>query len=398
MAVPGQPDLAMPARKICVVTGTRAEYGLLRWVMAGISADPSLQLQIVATGMHLAPEFGSTWQDIERDGFRIDRKLETLMASDTGAGVCKSIGLGVIGMSDILSDLAPDLLLLLGDRFETFAAAVAALPMRIPVAHLHGGETTEGAIDEAFRHSITKMSHFHFVAAEAYRQRVIQLGEDPARVFLVGGLGIDNLHKLRLLDREALEGELGTPLLQRNLLITFHPATLAAGSDQRDFSELLAALSALENTGLFFTLPNADNGGRMLAAQLREFVSQHDNAHCFASLGQLRYLSLLAQVDAVVGNSSSGLSEAPSLGTATIDIGDRQRGRIAAESVIHCEPTRSAISAALDRALSPAFRESLRHVKNPYDHGGASDKVVAIVRDVPLDGVVMKTFHDITSA
>jgi len=383
------------SRKVCVVTGTRADYGLLRWVMAEIAADPDLELQLVATGMHLAAEFGSTWREIEADGFRIDRKLEMLTASDGPVGTAKSMGLGLIGMADVLAELQPDLLLLLGDRFEIFAAAAAALPARVPVAHLHGGESTAGAIDEAFRHSITKMSHFHFVATEEYRRRVIQLGEDPARVFLVGGLGIDNLRRLRLLDREQIQSQLGITLGSRSLLVTFHPATLSSAAPQAEMAELLAALAPLKDTTLVFTLPNADSGGRALAAQVREFAAARDGAHCFASLGQLRYLSLLAQVDAVVGNSSSGLTEAPSLGIPTIDIGDRQRGRIAAESVIHCLPERDSIAAALERALSPAFRETCRHARNPYDHGGASDKVVAALRALDLSNVVAKDFHDL---
>jgi GDP/UDP-N,N'-diacetylbacillosamine 2-epimerase (hydrolysing) len=383
------------SRKICVLTGTRADYGLLRWVMAGIAADPALQLQVVATGMHLAAEFGSTWREIERDGFSIDRKLEMLTASDSAVGMAKSMGLGLIGMADVLAELKPDLLLLLGDRFETFAAAAAALPARIPVAHLHGGESTAGAVDEAFRHSITKMSHFHFVATEEYARRVVQLGEDPARVFLVGGLGIDNLRRLQLLRREELQAQLGLRLAARSLLVTFHPATLSPNDAREEMAQLLAALAPLRDTTLVFTLPNADSGGRALAAQVHEFAAAHDNAHVFASLGQLRYLSLLAQVDAVVGNSSSGLTEAPSLGVPTIDIGERQRGRIAADSVIHCAAQASAISAALERAFSPAFLETARRKRNPYDHGGASDKVVATLRALDLTNVVAKDFHDL---
>jgi GDP/UDP-N,N'-diacetylbacillosamine 2-epimerase (hydrolysing) len=385
----------MKRRKVCVVTGTRADYGLLRWVMAGIAADSQLQLQVVATGMHMAPEFGLTWREIEADGFRIDRKVEMLAGSDTAVGMAKSIGLGAIGMADVLDELRPDLLLLLGDRFEIFAAAAAALPARIPVAHLHGGESTVGAVDEALRHSITKMAHFHFVATEQYRRRVIQLGEDPARVFLVGGLGIDNLRRLQLLDRAALEQQLGLRLRARSLLVTFHPATLSSGSPEAEMAELLAALAALEDTSLVFTLPNADSGGRALSAMVRDFADTHEQAHCFASLGQLRYLSLLAQVDAVVGNSSSGLTEAPSLRVATIDIGDRQLGRIAADSVIHCAPERAAIAQALQRAFSPEFRALLREVRNPYDQGGASDRVVAILSQLNLEDVVSKAFHDL---
>ena len=249
-------------RKICVITGTRADYGLLRWVMQGIKDDADLTLQIIATGMHLSPEFGLTYREIEQDGFSIDRKVEMLTSSDTAAGIAKSMGLGLIGFADALNDLKPDLIVVLGDRFEIFAAVSAALVARIPAAHLHGGETTEGAFDESLRHSITKMSHLHFVAAEDYRQRVIQLGEQPERVFLVGGLGVDNIKRMTLLDRQELEASLGLELAQKNLLVTFHPVTLETATATDQMAELLLALAELKDTQLIFTMPNADTDGR----------------------------------------------------------------------------------------------------------------------------------------
>ena len=312
-------------RKICVITGTRAEYGLLRWVMQGIKDDADLSLQVIATGMHLSPEFGLTYKAIEADGFRIDRKVEMLTSSDTPLGIAKSMGLGMIGFADALNELKPDLIVVLGDRFEIFSSVATALTACIPVAHLHGGETTEGAIDEAFRHSITKMSHYHFVAADEYKQRVIQLGEQPKNVFLVGGLGIDNIKKLRLLDRNALEVDLGVKFDKKNLLITFHPATLEISSAAKQMQALLAALAKLEETQLIFTMPNADTDGRALIKIVEKFTSNHSNAHAFISLGQLRYLSCISHVDGVVGNSSSGLLEVPSFRKGTINIGDRQR-------------------------------------------------------------------------
>jgi len=298
-------------RKICIITGTRAEYGLMRWVMQGIKDDSELTLQVIATGMHLSPEFGLTYQAIEQDGFQIDRKVEMLTSSDTPVGIAKSMGLGLIGFADTLNELRPDLIVVLGDRFEIFSAVSAALVARIPVAHLHGGEATEGLIDEAIRHSITKMSHLHFVAAEAYRQRVIQLGEQPDRVFLVGGLGIDNIKRLQLLDRAALETSLDFKLGPKNLLITFHPVTLETATAANQMEELLAALAALHDTQLIFTLPNADTDGRTLIKRVEQFVAQHPNARAYTSLGQLRYLSCIAQVDGVVGNSSSGAACKP---------------------------------------------------------------------------------------
>lgn len=382
-------------RKICVVTGTRAEYGLLRWAMEGIRETPGLELQIIATGMHLSPEFGLTYREIEKDGFVIDHKVEILLSSDTPAGLAKSMGLGLIGFGDVLQQLRPDLMLVLGDRFEIFSAVAAAMVARIPVAHLHGGEATEGLIDEPIRHSITKMSQLHFVAAEAYRKRVIQLGENPDRVFLVGGLGIDNIKKLTLLDRPALEASLGFKLGRRNLLVTFHPVTLENATSAQQMAELLAALETLEDTRLIFTMPNADTDGRILFGMIEEFVAVHTNARAFTSLGQLRYLSCIQHVDGVVGNSSSGLAEAPSFRKGTINIGDRQRGRLRAESVIDCSPERAAIAAALDQLYSPVFQEKLKTVRNPYGDGGASKRVVETLAKIPLEGILKKSFFDL---
>ncbi|MCK9380245.1 MAG: UDP-N-acetylglucosamine 2-epimerase [Sulfuritalea sp.] len=383
------------SRKVCVITGTRAEYGLLRWVMQGIKDDPELTLQVIATGMHLSPEFGLTYREIEKDGFRIDRKVEMLTSSDTAVGIAKSMGLGLIGFADALDELRPDLIVVLGDRFEIFAAVSAALVARIPVAHLHGGETTEGAFDEAFRHSITKMSHLHFVAAEEYRQRVIQLGEQPDRVFLVGGLGIDNIKRLKLLDRAELESSLDFKLGPKNLLITFHPVTLETGTAADQMAELLTALAELTDTQLIFTLPNADTDGRALIKMVKQFVTQHANARAYTSLGQLRYLSCIVQVDGVVGNSSSGLAEVPSFKKGTINIGDRQRGRLQTTSVINCEPTRESIKAALEKLYSANFQANLSHVCNPYGDGCASEKVVKTIKRYAINGIVKKVFHDL---
>jgi GDP/UDP-N,N'-diacetylbacillosamine 2-epimerase (hydrolysing) len=382
-------------RKICVITGTRADYGLLRWVMQGIKDDADLNLQIIATGMHLSPEFGLTYKAIEADGFDIDRKVEMLTSSDTPVGIAKSMGLGMIGFADALNELNPDLIVVLGDRFEIFSAVSAALVACIPVAHLHGGESTEGLIDEAIRHSITKMSHLHFVAAGEYKQRVIQLGEQPERVFLVGGLGIDNIKRLKLLERNTLEADLGFKFDKRNLLITFHPVTLEKASAVKQMQELLSALAKLEDTQLIFTMPNADTDGRSLIKMVEQFSSQYPNAHAFTSLGQLRYLSCLAQVDGVVGNSSSGLAEVPSFKKGTINIGDRQRGRLQATSVINCEATQQNISDAIYTLYSPNFQMDLSQVCNPYGEGGASDEIVKIIKSVTLDCLIKKHFYDV---
>ena len=383
-------------RKICVVTGTRAEYGLLRWVMQGIKDAPELTLQIIASGTHLSPEFGLTYRDIEHDGFQINRKVEMLLSSDTPVGVAKSMGLGVIGFADALNELKPDLIVVLGDRFEIFSAVSAALIARIPVAHLHGGEATEGAFDEAIRHSITKMSHLHFVAAEEYRQRVIQLGEQPDRVFLVGGLGIDNIKRLKLLDRAELEAALDFKLGLKNLLITFHPATLENATAADQMAELLVALEGLTDTRLIFTMPNADTNSRMLITMIEQFVAKHSNARAYTSLGQLRYLSCIQHVDGVVGNSSSGLIEVPSFKKGTINIGDRQRGRLKAVSVIDCDPDRASIAAGLNRLYSADFQQALLHVRNPYGEGGASERVVGVLETDVSKDMLKKKFFDMS--
>lgn len=384
------------SRKICIITGTRAEFGLLRWLMQEVQNEPNLELQVIATGMHLSPEFGLTYLEVEQAGFTIDAKIEMLLSADTATAVTKSMGLGLISYADAYERLAPDLIVVLGDRFEIFAATAAALIAGIPVAHLHGGETTEGAFDEAIRHSITKMSHLHFVAAEEYKRRVIQLGEQPERVFLVGGLGIDAIKRINLLDREALEESLGFKFGPRNLLITFHPVTLEGQiSSGQQMAELLAALSELDDTHLLFTMPNADTGGRELATMVNQFAATRQNVRVYTSLGQLRYLSCMKYVDAVVGNSSSGLTEAPSMGIATINIGDRQKGRLSASSVINCEPTQQSISEALSTVFDPSFRSTLTSTKNPYGCGGASEKIANIIKNHDLKNLLKKSFFNL---
>lgn len=382
-------------RKICVVTGSRADYGLLRLVMQGIKDDPELTLQVVATGMHLSPNFGLTYKEIEADGFSIDSKVEVLNSSDTALGIAESMSKGLVGCAEAFSHLQPDVILILGDRFEIFTAVAAAVVARIPIAHLHGGETTVGAFDEAFRHSITKMSHLHFVASEEYRKRVIQLGENPINVFLVGGLGVDGIKNITLLSKEELEISLGIQFQPKSLLITFHPVTLDDETLDNQMKELLSALSNLSDTTLIFTMPNADTGGLRLIQMIEEFVASHPNAHSFTSLGQKHYLSCIAQVDGVVGNSSSGLTEAPSFKKGTINIGIRQLGRLQASSVINCEPMEEQIRAALVKLYSNGFKTSLEMTSNPYGEGGASFRVVKVLKDAPLDKIIQKTFHDL---
>jgi GDP/UDP-N,N'-diacetylbacillosamine 2-epimerase (hydrolysing) len=380
-------------RKICVVTGTRAEYGLLRWVMQGIKDDQNLELQIIVTGMHLSQTFGLTYKEIEKDGFHIDYRVETISEFDSPIGISESIAKGVQGCAIALNELKPDLVVLLGDRFEIFAAATAAMVARIPIGHIHGGESTEGLIDEAFRHSITKMSQIHFVAAPEYRDRVIQLGENPSNVFLVGGLGLDNIKRLTLLDKVELEDVLGLKFKSRNLLVTFHPVTLENDTAERQMNELLEVLAGLHDTTLIFTLPNADTGGRIIIKMIEDFVGSYPNAYSYKSLGQLRYLSCLQFIDGVLGNSSSGLTEVPSFKKGTINVGDRQLGRLKAESVINCEPSQVEIKHALDVLYSQDFQHNLESVINPYGTGGASEKVLEVLRSIELSDLVKKKFY-----
>lgn len=380
------------SQRVCVVTGSRAEYGMLYWVLQDIRADPEMELQLVVTGMHLSPEFGMTVREIERDGFPIVRRVEMLLSSDAPGGIAKSIALGVSGLSDALESLAPDVVVLFGDRFEMLAAAQACLVHNVPVAHIAGGDVSEGAFDEAIRHAITKMAHVHLVTNEQSARRVRQLGEDPRHIHVVGSPALDHLRRTPLLARPQLEQSLGTRLSSRNLLITFHPVTLEAREEKSQLDELLAALDSLnEDVMLWFTHPNADTGGRSIAAALDEWVAQRrERARVYASLGQARYLSLMSQVDAVVGNSSSGLYEAPSFGVATVNIGDRQRGRLAAASVIHCPPQRQAIRDAIDRAM----RLDCTGVVNPYGDGRSAGRIVAALRAMPPKAALLKKhFH-----
>ena len=380
--------------KICVVTGTRAEYGLLRFVMQGIQDSEHLVLQLIVTGMHLSPEFGLTVDEIQADGFYIDRKVEMLLSSDTSAGITKSMGLALIGFADAFDDLTPDLLFVLGDRFEIFAAASAALIARIPIAHCHGGEITEGAFDDALRHSITKMAQIHFVAAEQYRKRVIQMGEDPQRVFFVGGLGVDAIMRTQLMSREELETSLDFKLGTRNLLVTFHPVTLENDTSEHQMIELLAALDQLEDTNLIITMPNADTKGRALIRLINNYCSSRSRAKAFSSLGQLRYFSCIHHCDGVVGNSSSGLLEAPTLRRGTVNIGDRQKGRLMASSVICSNPDRKSIKKSLLRLYSPDFQESVKRVRSPYGSGDASAMIIEILNNMPPLTCTQKKFFD----
>ena len=383
-------------RKICVVTGTRAEYGLLYWLMKGVQCDSELSLQLIATGMHLSPEFGLSFHEIEQDNFRIDLKVEMLLSADTPSAISKSMGLAMIGFADAFDQLKPDLLLVLGDRFEILSATTVALNARLPIVHLSGGEETRGSIDEAFRHCITKMAWLHFVATEAYRKKVVQLGEEPKRVFNVGGLGVDAIKKTRLLSKKELMTKTGIRFGRKNLLVTFHPVTLEKETSKKQFQLLLNVLYDLKDVYLIFTMPNADTDSRIIKHMIDDFENKHkERSIAFTSMGHKNYLSTMRLVDAVVGNSSSGLAEAPSFKVGTINIGDRQKGRIKAKSVIDCEPTESSIRKAMDKLYSEDFQNSLSSVKNPYGEGNATEKIMEKLSHAKIPKELKKKFYSL---
>lgn len=382
-------------RKICVVTGGRVDYGILYWLLKEMQEDVELKLQIIAAGMHLSPEFGLTYKLIEQDGFLINEKVEMLLSGDTPTAMAKSLGLGTIGFAGALERLAPDLLVLQGDRYEILAAAQAALILKIPCAHIHGGEASYGAVDEAIRHAITKMSHLHFVANEVYRKRVIQLGEDPARVFNFGAPGLDNICRLKLLDKEVLEEQLNFQLGPANFLVTYHPETLNGQDMSKSIVTLLEALDAFPDVKVIFTKPNADAGGRKIAAIIDRYIAKEScRAAVFTSLGQLKYLSLIKYVDVVIGNSSSGIVEVPAMKKPTVNIGDRQKGRLKATSIIDCEPNTDAIKRAIQKALSDDFRRFARKTESLYGDGDASLRIKNRIKREDISDIVMKKFHD----
>lgn len=383
--------MRMDKRKICVVTGTRAEYGLLYWIMKEIQSDPALMLQIIVTGMHLSPEFGLTYKQIEEDGFVINEKVEMLLSSDTPIGISKSLGLGTIGFADSLSRLKPDILILLGDRFEILAAAQAAMIARIPIAHIHGGEVTNGAYDDSIRHSITKMSYVHFVTTETHKKRVIRLGEHPNRVYNVGAPGIENILKIPLLSKEQLEESLEISLEEPIFLITHHPTTLSDDPIEGTI-EMLQALDNFTNATMIFTKANADNHGRTINQLIYKFVSQNpEKRKLFDSLGQLRYLSLLKYASVVIGNSSSGLIEAPYLGTPTVNIGSRQKGRVRPDSVFDCQPDPKHITETIMMALQYQFHEEGNY--KIFGTGETSKKILDVLKSLDLQSIE-KEFYD----
>lgn len=382
-------------RKICVITGTRAEFGLLRPLITLLQNDDTIQLQLIATGMHLSLEFGNTITEIIEEGFHVDKKVECLVSSDSHMGISKSIALAISGFADAYEDLQPDLIIVLGDRTEILGAVVAASMANIPIAHIHGGETTEGAYDEAIRHSITKFSHLHFTSTEDYRKRVIQLGENPNTVFNVGAIGLDSIKNLELLNKDEFEKSIDFKLRNKSVLITYHPVTLEKEQPTVNFQSILDALDELQNTTLIFTHANSDKHGRIINQMIHEYVQSNPHkAVEFKSLGQLRYLSALNYVDFVIGNSSSGIVEVPSFYIPTINIGDRQKGRVSNQSVIHAKNDLDSIRNSISLALDKNFRKEIQQQESLYGNGTAAAQILHIINQTPTINL-MKSFYDL---
>ena len=385
-------------KRIGIMTGTRAEYGLLKSLMQEINKDNDLELYLIVSGMHLSPEFGMTYKEIEEDGFEINAKVEMLLSSDSPAGISKSIGLGVIGFADEFQRADLDMLILLGDRYEALSAAISAMVMRIPIAHLPGGELTEGAIDEGLRHSITKMSYLHFTSTEEYRRRVIQLGENPERVFCVGAIGVENIKKINLMTKEELERSIHFEIDENTVIVTYHPVTLENNTVEEQFLNLLEVLDRNPKIRMIFTKANADTNGRIVNELIDKYAAQNSERACaFMSLGQKRYLSALKYCRIVIGNSSSGIIEAPSFGKPIINIGDRQKGRICADSVINCGYTQQEIQQAMETALTEEFENKARNCRNPYEKENTAANIISVIKDYLLNDKIKlkKGFYDI---
>ncbi|MGL5109607.1 MAG: UDP-N-acetylglucosamine 2-epimerase [Vibrio ordalii] len=381
-------------KKVAVFTATRAEYGLLFWLLKDLQMDPDLKLQLLVSGMHLSPEFGETYQQIEQDGFQIDEKIEILLSSDSAVGTAKSMGLGVLGFADALARLNPDILVILGDRFEALAAAQSAMILRIPVLHLHGGEITQGAYDDAIRHAITKLSYLHGTSTEAYRQRVIQLGEAPDRVKNIGAIGLDHLKRGQFMDMDELSASLGFPLKTPYFLVTYHPVTLGKEAPEASFQALLDALDAYPEHHVILTYPNADDGGRRIIPMLEAYAAANrQRIFAIPSLGQVRYLSAVKHASAVIGNSSSGIIEVPAFDVPTVNIGVRQQGRLAAKSVLHCKATQMDIGQAIESAVTKSYKSDNEVIDNPYGQGDSSEQVIAMIKSLRFNPC--KSFYDL---
>lgn len=385
----------MKKKKICVITGSRAEYGLLYWFLKEVDKDTNLKLELIITGMHLSRKFGLTYKEIKKE-FKLSKKINIDISTDTSTSISKSIGKAIKLFSEAYIELNPDIVVVLGDRYEIFGATVAAMISQIPIAHIHGGELSEGSWDDSIRHSITKMSHLHFAATEEYKKRIVQLGEDPKRVFNIGGTGIENIKRLKLLNKKEFENSINFKLNYKNLLVTFHSSTLEKNTSKKQFQELLSAIDELVETNIIFTKTNSDLNGNVINQMIDEYTKKNSNKSVsFTSLGQLRYLSALKFVDALIGNSSSAIIEAPSFKIGSVNIGDRQMGRIKAASVIDCLPQKKVIKESIDKIYSKDFQNLLKNVNNPYDKGNSSKKITKVLKKINIENLLKKKFYDI---
>ena len=382
-------------RKILAVSGSRADFGIMKGLLSGIQKDNAFDLSIVATGMHLSPSFGNTSDEIINFGFNISHKVESLLSSDTAAGISKSVGLGIIGFADVLDSINPDLVLVLGDRYEILPAVMSAMFAKKTIVHIHGGEITEGSYDESIRHAITKMSHLHFVSTEEYKCNVIQMGEDPEYVHCIGALSVEAIGSMKILRRKDIENKLEIKFKEKSLLITYHPVTRGESNPEKDIEELLKALVKLKNITLIFTLPNADNDNKIISDKINKFCLSNQNAKCFSSLGYELYLSCMFHVSGVLGNSSSGIIEAPSFNVGVINIGDRQTGRVQSKSIINSKVDSVSIAEAIDKLFSKEYQEKIKNYTNPYYSKGGSDKVIKILKEVDLKKIQNKKFNHI---
>lgn len=384
-------------KRIVIVTATRAEYGLLAPIIKKLMKVSEIDVKVVATGTHLSPEFGMTINEIKEDGVKVDKEIDILLSADTSVAISKTMGLAMLGFADYFAECKPDALMVLGDRYETLAVCIAAMNEQIPIIHLHGGEATEGLVDEAVRNAITKLSFLHFTSTETYRNRVIQMGESPDRVYAAGAIGVENAIKTELMTKAELEKSLGCQFAEKMAVLTFHPVTLENDTAKKQISELLEALDSFPDITFICTKANADRDGRIINKYLSDYVDRHNNAFLFDSLGMKRYLSALSCATFVIGNSSSGIIEVPSFKIPSINIGDRQKGRIQAESIINCMPERSDIEGAIRKAISTEFNMKIRDVVNPYGIGNTSDVIVETTTDYLLNDKlkVQKPFYDL---
>lgn len=387
-------------KKICILTATRAEYGLFKPIIKSFYNREGIDLRVVVTGSHLSPEFGLTYEEIINDGIEIDKKIEILLSADTPSAISKSMGLAMIGFADYFSESMPDLLVVLGDRYETLAVAIVAMNQRIPIAHLYGGEATEGLIDESIRHSITKMSYLHFTSTEQYRKRVIQLGENPSRVFNVGAIGIENIKQNEYMSKQELLESLNLSLDRPYAVVTYHPVTLEHYSSESQIAQLLKAISKHDEMNYIFTKGNSDADGRIINSMIDEYVKGKENCVAVTSLGSKRYLTAIRHCHMVIGNSSSGIIEVPSFKVPTVNIGDRQKGRIQADSIINCNPDYDSIMAAIDKANDVEFRVKIQLVKNPYEKENTTRRIVSIIEDFIFNEKIdiKKRFYDLNQS